>query len=248
VEAFPFLHGFGIDIYVHVLRFIMGKIYLLLLLVLLVTTAFLLFTVFFHDKETTVREDNNPEDSIGNPEEVKSPDAESDNGFIAPLDGVRERASKKKFGMYITPQNSPVQPERFTGYHTGVDFEIFPEELNKEVAVYAICSGKLLLKQFGSGYGGYAVQACELDGEPITVTYGHLKPPSIHAGIGEALIAGGVIGILGAHQSAETDGERKHLHLGIHIGTAINSRGYVGSESEILQWIDPCLYVCGFSE
>jgi hypothetical protein len=30
---------------------------------------------------------------------------------------------KKPFGIYITPENSPVQPENFTGYHTGIDVE-----------------------------------------------------------------------------------------------------------------------------
>ena len=33
------------------------------------------------------------------------------------------RITKKPFGIFITTQNSPVQPERFSGYHTGVDVE-----------------------------------------------------------------------------------------------------------------------------
>src|SRR4030042_789723 len=73
------------------------------------------------------------------------------------------------------PQNSPVSPEKFKGYHTGSDFEIFPEELGVDVSVKAVCAGKLLLKEYATGYGGVAVQSCALDNNPITVIYGHLK-------------------------------------------------------------------------
>jgi murein DD-endopeptidase MepM/ murein hydrolase activator NlpD len=166
------------------------------------------------------------------------------NNFQPPLDRATERITKKPFGIFITLQNSPVQPERFQGYHTGVDFEIFPEELNVEVSIRAACSGELKLKEYATGYGGVAVQGCELNKEPITVIYGHLKLSSITASIGEKISTGDVIGILGANQSSETNGERKHLHLGFHKGTAINISGYVSSQSELSNWIDPCLYVC----
>jgi len=77
-----------------------------------------------------------------------------------PLSDAKNRVTKKHFGQYITPQNSLVQPEKFTGYHTGADFEIKPEELNAKVIVYAICDGPIKIKQFVSGYGGVVVQAC----------------------------------------------------------------------------------------
>lgn len=168
----------------------------------------------------------------------------SQNNFQPFLDRTAERVTKKTFGMFITPQNSPVQPEKFQGYHTGVDFEIFPEELNIEVLVQAICSGELKLKKYVNGYGGVAVQGCELDKEPITIIYGHLRLSSITANAGENISTGDIIGILGANQSTETNGERKHLHLGFHKGTTINLLGYVNSQSELSDWIDPCLYVC----
>src|SRR3990167_7147055 len=38
-----------------------------------------------------------------------------------PISDWLSRITKKKFGQYITPQTSPVQPERFTGYHTAAD-------------------------------------------------------------------------------------------------------------------------------
>src|SRR5579863_6635904 len=40
-----------------------------------------------------------------------------------PISGGLSRVTKKPFGIYVTPQNSPVQPEKFTGFHTGIDFE-----------------------------------------------------------------------------------------------------------------------------
>ena len=162
-----------------------------------------------------------------------------------PLDRASERVTKKPFGIFVTLQNSPVQPEHFTGYHTGTDFEIFPEELNIDVQVKAVCSGKLLFKKYATGYGGVAVQACELEKQPITVVYGHLKPNSIKANIGDTLNASDALGILGKAYSQETGGERKHLHLGFHKGTAIDILGYVQNQAGLSGWLDPCRFVCG---
>jgi len=166
--------------------------------------------------------------------------SEPEPNFGPPLERAAERVTKKKFGQYITPQNSPVQPEKFRGFHTGTDFEIFPEELNADVPVRAICAGKIALKKTVTGYGGVLVQSCEQDSQPITVVYGHLKLSSIAKKIGGDLAKGEIIGILGKAYSAETSGERKHLHLGIHKGSAVDIRGYVQKESELSGWLDPC--------
>jgi hypothetical protein len=180
------------------------------------------------------------------PQATKAPvqNQSSPSGFQLPLDRAGERVTKKPFGIYITPQTSPVQPEKFSGYHTGADFEIFPEELNVNLTVHAVCSGKLLVKEYATGYGGVAVESCVLDGQPITVIYGHLKLASIAKNIGDNLDVGDALGILGAAYSTETNGERKHLHLGFHRGISINILGYVSNKAELSNWIDPCLYVC----
>ena len=167
-----------------------------------------------------------------------------DDGFYLPLDRANERVTKKPFGIYINSKNSPVQPERFSGFHTGTDFEIFPEELNSPVEVRAVCDGELILKKTATGYGGVVVQSCTFDSQPVTVVYGHLKLSSVAENIGEELKAGDALGQLGADNSAETDGERKHLHLGIHQGVRVNLLGYVQTEKELAGWIDPCQYVC----
>lgn len=165
--------------------------------------------------------------------------AESINKLILPLDNALNRVTKKPFGIHVSPGNSPVNPEKFTGYHTGADFEIFPGEENKDISVFAICGGRLLVKEFGRGYGGMAVLACTINNQPATVVYGHLKSTSVKVAVGNYLNAGDVLGILGKGYTIETDYERKHLHLGIHKGSGIDTRGYVATASELNDWIDP---------
>ena len=173
-----------------------------------------------------------------------NPEANSSD-FVSALDRASERVTKKPFGIYITLENSPVQPERFTGYHTGVDFEIFPGEENTEVSVKAVCAGKLIYRNYISGYGGVAGESCELNGQLIIVIYGHLKLDSIINKIIDELKAGEKIGILGKSKSTETDSERKHLHLGFIKGEVMNLKGYVAIQAGLSDWIDPCEYVCG---
>jgi len=231
---------------------------------------FILFAIVFFLEKNTLFKKNSPTPTTNinttNPQNSSTPSANapdkalpntqnsSDNqntsngqnisGFQPPLDRAAERVTKKPFGIFITPQTSPVQPERFRGYHTGTDFEIFPEELNLDIQVHAICSGKIAVKRFASGYGGVLVQDCLLNNQPITVVYGHLKIASIAKSTGDNLNAGETIGILGKASSSETDGERKHLHLGIHKGSAVNILGYVQSQAELSGWIDACTLVC----
>ena len=173
-----------------------------------------------------------------------NPPIQENKDIQAPLDRAKERVMKKYFGIFINPQTSPIQPERFSGYHTGTDFEIFSEEIDLEVSVRAICQGKLEVKKFASGYGGVTVESCNLNSEPATIIYGHLKLTSIAKNVGENFNTGEIIGVLGKNKNAETDGERKHLHLGIHKGSTINLLGYVKTKNELANWIDPCLYVC----
>ncbi len=156
-----------------------------------------------------------------------------------PLAGASARTTRKKFGIYVTPRKSPVSPERFTGYHTGLDFETYPQEQNTVVTVRALCDGKLILKKYATGYGGVAVESCTFNGQAVTVVYGHLNVNSIHSSLNAVVHRGDAIGALGKGYSTQTDGERKHLHLGIHRGTAIDIRGYVRRSTDLKSWIDP---------
>lgn len=195
-------------------------------------------------KQTVVQ--NNLPDSVKNivasqpTPDASQAQAPAPSPFSAPLDRAGERITKKPFGLFVTPQNSPVQPEKFRGYHTGTDFETFPEEASADVPVRAICDGKLLVARTASGYGGVAVESCKLNDQPITVIYGHLKLASITKKSGDSLAQGENIGVLGKGYSAQTDGERKHLHLGIHRGGGVSLLGYVQKQSDLSQWIDAC--------
>ena len=160
-------------------------------------------------------------------------------GLMAPIDRAGERVTKKPFGIFITPQNSPVSPERFSGFHTGTDFETFPEEANVDVPIHAITDGKILAKEWVSGYGGVLVESGQINNQSVTIIYGHLNLTSINKKTGDNLAAGEKIGVLGKGYSQQTDGERKHLHLGIHKGTAVNILGYVNNKSGLGGWIDP---------
>ena len=143
----------------------------------------------------------------------------------------------------MTPKNSPVQPEKFTGYHTGVDFETTSEEQNSDVEIFVACNGKLLMKKYATGYGGVAVQACKLDGNDVTIVYGHIRLTSIIPKVGDELKAGEKFAVLGTGYSTETDGERKHLHFGVHKGTTINILGYVQKENLLSDWLDAEKYL-----
>jgi murein DD-endopeptidase MepM/ murein hydrolase activator NlpD len=157
---------------------------------------------------------------------------------VFPIADADKRVTKKMFGTYVTPQNSPVSPEKFTGYHTGVDFETFPEEKDVDVPVYAICDGKVMVAKYVGGYGGAVIQQCQLNGQPITVIYGHLNLNSIKNDLNKQFRQGDQLAILGAGYSYDTAGERKHLHLGVHKGSGIEYRGYVQNKSELSSWLN----------
>jgi murein DD-endopeptidase MepM/ murein hydrolase activator NlpD len=170
-----------------------------------------------------------------------SSQASSNASIVAPLKNFATRVTKKPFGIQITKADSPVQPERFAGYHTGTDFEMLPGEEEAMLPVQAICTGPVLVARQADGYGGVMVQSCVIDGEAVTVLYGHLAftLSSIQIIPGTHLEAGQTFATLGTAFSDETDGERQHLHLGIHKGTAAVLAGYVQTEKELDAWIDP---------
>ncbi len=167
-------------------------------------------------------------------------DAES---FIIPLNEGKKRITKKPFALKVGPGDSPVQNEKFSGYHTGVDFEIFENEIEQNIAVKAFCGGKLQKKESASGYGGVVIQECLIKDQIISIIYGHLKLDSIKKKPGDYLYPGQEIGILGKNVSPETDFERKHLHFGIYKGQKPDIRGYVDSQNELQNWLDPNQFI-----
>jgi len=162
---------------------------------------------------------------------------------VSLLDKLHIREIKKPFGIFITPEASPIQLERFAGYHTGTDFEISDDEIDADVMVHALCDGSVISKGFVRGYGGVLIQNCIIDGEAVTVLYGHLNIDTIQIGVGEVLQASDDVGLLGDDNSKQTDFERKHLHIGVHRGKNKNVRGYVQKKENVNDWIDVCTVV-----
>lgn len=215
------------------------RYYLIIVLVLILGAAVYFLISGYSPKAVTNSATVNAGSSTASPSPTPIEQATSVGAIMSPISDALSRVTKKPFGIKITPQTSPVQPERFSGYHTGADFETTASEQDTDVPVYAICDGTLALKKSASGYGGVAVESCQIGGEDVTVVYGHLRLSSISANTGQTFAAGEQIGLLGKGGSTETDGERKHLHLGIHKGKIISLLGYVQTSAELSGWIDP---------
>jgi murein DD-endopeptidase MepM/ murein hydrolase activator NlpD len=151
-----------------------------------------------------------------------------------PIAEFEERITKKTFGIYITPQNSPVRPERFSGYHTGVDVEY--ENTAEEVPIYAIYECEVILKRWVSGYGGTMILKCDIVNQEFYILYGHLSEESFIKK--NTVKKGERIAILGKGKTRETDFERKHLHFAI-MKNNLDLRGYVQNNKELENWYDP---------
>jgi len=147
--------------------------------------------------------------------EMLIPSAEPTNfdNKTYPIAEFGQRITKKPFGIHITSQNSPIQPERFVGFHTGVDVEY--QDVVDEVPVMAVCNGEIVLARWVSGYGGVVVIKCQEN----FVVYGHLRVGSIVKKTN--VTRGEQIAVLGKGGTIETDYERKHLHFGIHKNAQI---------------------------
>ncbi len=163
-------------------------------------------------------------------------EAESSATLVPPIAEFTSRITKKSFGTYVTPQDSPVSPERFSGYHTGVDVEY--GDVPGEVPVHAIASGRVVSSRTASGYGGVVAIEHDVDDKKIVAVYGHLDPTSIISN-GVEVAAKQRIGILGDGFTAATDGERKHLHFAVRADATVSLLGYVPNKASLTAWLDP---------
>lgn len=159
--------------------------------------------------------------------------------LVNPVDDLQARVTKKQFGAYITPENSPVQPERFSGYHTGIDVEY--ADITDDVPVKAVTDGTVTFSQTVSGYGGVMIIRHQIEDQTMYGLYGHLKASSMLAS-GTSVSKGQHIGVLGTGKSSETDGERRHLHFAL-VKKDREVRGYVQNQSELSGWYNPLDYL-----
>lgn len=158
-----------------------------------------------------------------------------------PLPDADDRPTPLHFGLYVTPdpdQNPIDPPERFTGFHAAVDFEVDHSEAETSIPVFAICPGRVIFSGYAEGYGGLLVHRCVIKGQHVTVLYGHLLVDALPA-VGTRLHTGQQVGMLAPARSHDSGENRKHLHLGIHKGKRLDFRGYVQTEEELNDYIDP---------
>ena len=131
-----------------------------------------------------------------------------------------------------------MQPERFSGYHTGADAEF--TDVSKSVLVHAIADGTVMYSGRANGYGGVVAVRHSINKNNYVIVYGHLDPSTL-INNNATIKAGEWLGTLGDGYTEETDNERKHLHLSVHKGTMLSLAGYVKTESALDAWIDPVI-------
>lgn len=196
---------------------------------------------------TTPKTQNQTVNTENSPSTLNSTPVASDNtqtitepspyGLVFLINDFKNRITKKPFGIYITPKTSPVQPERFTGYHTGVDIEY--QDITSDVPAYAIFDGKIVFSSGNvSGYGGVFIIEIQLNGQSHNILYGHIRPGFLPK-VGQTITKGDQIGLLGTGYSSETDGERRHLHFAILSDNRIDLKGYVQTQTELSGWENP---------
>ncbi|MEK9174503.1 MAG: M23 family metallopeptidase [Patescibacteria group bacterium] len=153
-------------------------------------------------------------------------------GIYLPIKNFYRNQNVNPFGIYRT--------SRFVGYHSGVDIEIDPDDLAKDVPVYSIYNGEVLKVETASGYGGVVIIRHNFEGNNnLAGVYGHLRLRDIKVKPGQRITSGYLIGYLGAAYSSETGAERKHLHFGLYKNRDVDIRGYVDSQRELEDWFNP---------
>lgn len=202
-------------------------------ILVLVLVSFLIYKKLYHFGKTS---------QSSNTQNLNTQNSDTQNSstqtskIVYPIADFKARITKKPFGIYITPQNSPVSPERFSGYHTGTDIEY--QDITTDVPVYAINDGVITLARTASGYGGVIILETEINGQKHSILYGHIRPSSLSK-VGSQVKKGEQIGLLGTEYSTETDDERRHLHFAVLSDNRIDLKGYVPNQSELSGWIDP---------
>lgn len=191
------------------------------------------------DKEAEDLEED-LEDLEEEEEEALNLEAETSPLIYLPVNDFFSRINKKFYGTKVSPDDSPVSPERFTGFHTGVDIEY--GDIENDVPVFAITKGEVIYSNWTKGYGGVVVLRQKIDSINYQFLYGHLDHNRLPK-LGTIIEGGENFAFLGKAYSNETDGERRHLHLSIFSGSSLNLKGYVSNLSELNLWLDPISFL-----
>jgi murein DD-endopeptidase MepM/ murein hydrolase activator NlpD len=170
-----------------------------------------------------------------------SPSPSASPTVYYPIKNYAARITNRGHGKTIVASDNKVFPcgAEFSGLHAGDDLEVFEEEIDEPIVVYAIADGTVRQAKEVGGYGGLIVIDHNLNGQVVTAYYGHVSLSKSKVKDGDKVTAGQPITVLGDQCSNETSNERKHLHFAIHKGTDLDVRGYVPTQGELAAWIDP---------
>jgi murein DD-endopeptidase MepM/ murein hydrolase activator NlpD len=142
-----------------------------LLLILITTILFsLLFLRITSNRFSRSSNDNSPT-------QLPTPSTAS-NSLFGPVREFTSRITKKSFGTYVQPGNSPVSPEKFTGFHTGVDVE-FADYPAEAIEIHSIADGLVIYSGQAQGYGGVVAIQHRLNDQAYVAVYGHLDLSSL---------------------------------------------------------------------
>lgn len=171
------------------------KIIFIILVLLAIGLIAYYFFYFRNKQSSTITSATSPSPAIS---QTISPIISSSPSPIfqlaEPVKDFKARVTKKPFGIYITPENSPIQPERFNGYHTGADAEY--GDVTDDVAVFAIADGTITYSQWTSGYGGCFILKVNINGTQHSVLYGHIRPSALPS-VGQQFKKDDQIAVLG---------------------------------------------------
>lgn len=166
--------------------------------------------------------------------------------YVYPIDNFAARITKNDFGQYF-PVGGTTNPDRavcpsatyYSGYHTANDLEAFPSELNLAVPVKSIAAGTVRRVGPVSGYGGLIVIEYDIGGSIYTAYFGHVNLSTATVKTGDVVTPSEHIVDLAPQCSSTNGNVRKHLHFGLHEGSAIDVSGYVSGSGTLSNWVDP---------
>jgi murein DD-endopeptidase MepM/ murein hydrolase activator NlpD len=206
------------------------------IIIIIVVGALILLGIFIPKRLVSP---TNPAPPNPAPQTSPAPTPEAKKYFY-PISNYADRIKYRWFGKQVTTNDQvPYCGAPFSGLHTGDDLEATAAEQNTPVPVYAISDATITSVSNISGYGGLIVLTVNIQGQNYTIYYGHISLASSAVKAGQTVKAGDFLANLGKGCSAETSGERKHLHFAIRKGARVDVRGYVQSQLELENWINP---------
>lgn len=167
----------------------------------------------------------------------------------APVERYVENQTLKGYGVLVDDAyherhrdlfpNNGFQ-NQFTGIHAAVDVEFTePSERRRDIPVRAVADGTVAYVGDVAGYGGLVIIR-HTTPESVTSLYGHVRLRGLPVRVGQRVTEGQRIAVLGDHFSAETSGARKHLHFGIHKGSAVDVAGHEQTRERLhAEWYNP---------